>query len=80
MTGECNSIHSVPFFKMQLLLLMWYLAPYLTVYTIHLSPAGLDVVKEHILEMACIITDEDLNIVAEVHNVLSIAVQNLYQG
>ena len=36
-----------------------------------LSPAGLDVVKEHILEMACIITDEDLNIVAEVHNELS---------
>ena len=53
---------------------MWYLVPYLTVYTIHLSPAGLDVVKEHILEMACIITDEGLNIVAEVHNELSIAV------
>ena len=76
MTGECNSIHSLPLshFNMQLLLLMWYLVPYLTVYTIHLSPAGLDVVKEHILEMACIITDEDLNIVAEVHNELSIAV------
>ena len=34
---------------------------------IHPSLAGLDVTKDHILEMACIITDENLNIVAEVH-------------
>ncbi len=27
---------------------------------------GLDVEKEHIIEMACLITDKDLNIVAEV--------------
>lgn len=33
---------------------------------IHSSLAGLDVTKDHILEMACIITDENLNIVAEV--------------
>ena len=35
---------------------------------IHSSLAGLDVTKDHILEMACIITDENLNLVAEVHN------------
>ena len=28
--------------------------------------SGLDIEKEHILEMACLITDEDLNIIAEV--------------
>jgi oligoribonuclease (3'-5' exoribonuclease) len=28
--------------------------------------SGLDIEKEHILEMACLVTDTDLNIVAEV--------------
>jgi len=32
-----------------------------------MSPAGLSVDRDHIMEMACIITDRDLNIVAEVH-------------
>ena len=27
---------------------------------------GLDVKKEHIIEMACLVTDQDLNIIAEV--------------
>ena len=32
----------------------------------HTVREGLDVSKDHILEMACIITDGDLNIIAEV--------------
>ena len=28
--------------------------------------SGLDIDKEHILEMACLVTDTDLNVVAEV--------------
>ena len=28
--------------------------------------SGLDIEKEHILEMACLVTDADLNIIAEV--------------
>ena len=30
--------------------------------------AGLDVNRHHILEIACIITDKELNVVAEVHS------------
>ena len=36
---------------------------------LHDSP-GLDVDTDHILEMACIITDGDMNIVAEVYYTL----------
>ena len=33
----------------------------------HVLCAGLDVNRDHILEMACIVTDKELNVIAEVH-------------
>lgn len=39
---------------------------YMTIIYLDLFPVGLNIDTCHIIEMACLITDENLNIVAEV--------------
>ena len=47
-------------------MLLYTLYSQVLIYIIIYSPTGLDVEVDTILEMACIVTDTNLNIVAEV--------------
>lgn len=55
---------------------LWHIWVFLVIvfYFYSLKMTGLDVEKDQIIEMACIITDSDLNIIAEVIQTISASV------